>query len=114
VAGAVAAATALITFTGCDLLPARSEGEKLWRARCAECHGLDGSGNTAGYMSDGAADLLDDHWENGDGPGAWEVVIRSGVFARMPANPDLTREQVKALVAYLRELRQARPGGEEP
>ena len=38
-------------------------------------------------------------------PGSWAVVIREGVFGSMPANPDLTREQVAALVQHLRELR---------
>jgi mono/diheme cytochrome c family protein len=94
----------------CDLLPKRSVGETLWRQRCAECHGLNGSGNTPRYMGNYKADLLDDSWEHGAEPGAWEVVIRQGVFGSMPANPDLTREQTRALVEYLRQLRgEARP-----
>jgi mono/diheme cytochrome c family protein len=95
---------------GCDLLPQRSEGEKLWRARCAECHGLDASGNTPRYMGNANADLLDDSWQHGEGSGAWSIVIREGVFGSMPSNPDLTREQVKALVDHLQELRARVPG----
>jgi hypothetical protein len=42
------------------------------------------------------------------------VVIREGVFGTKPANPDLTREQVRALVDHLRQLRgearASRPG----
>jgi mono/diheme cytochrome c family protein len=90
---------------GCDLLPQRPLGERLWRKRCAECHGQDGSGNTPRYMGITEADLLDDSWEHGREPGSWEVVIREGVFGSMPANPDLTREEVLALVHYLRQLR---------
>lgn len=90
---------------GCDLLPRRSLGEQLWRDRCAECHGIDGSGNTPRYMGNAKADLLDDSWERGGDPGAWEVMIREGVFGTKPANPDLTREQVRALVDHLRQLR---------
>ena len=91
--------------TGCDLLPKRSLGESLWRERCSECHGLDGAGNTPRYMGNYKADLLDDSWEHGGEPQAWEVSIRRGIFGVMPANPDLTTEQVRALVHYLRELR---------
>jgi mono/diheme cytochrome c family protein len=114
-AAAWLAAGAGLALAGCDLLPQRSEGEKLWRSRCAECHGLDGSGNTPMYMGQANADLLDDGWEHGGESGAWAVVIREGLFGRMPGNPDLTREQVRALVEYLRQLRgeaaARRPGG---
>lgn len=94
-----------LAVAGCDLLPRRSAGEQLWRDRCAECHGIDGAGNTPRFMGNDKADLLDDSWERGGEPGAWEVVIREGVFGSMPANPDLTREQVRALVDHLRQLR---------
>jgi hypothetical protein len=56
-------------------------------------------------MGDYKADLLDDSWEHGGDPGSWAVVIKEGVFGSMPANPDLTHEQVDALVHYLRQLR---------
>ena len=103
---ALSLATLSVTTLGCDLLlPARSPAEKLWRARCAECHGYVGSGNTPRYIGNYMADLLDDDWEHGGEPGSWEVVIRQGVFGQMPANPDLTREQVRALVQYMRQLR---------
>jgi mono/diheme cytochrome c family protein len=98
-------ATALLA--GCQWIPipGRSEGERLWRARCSECHAYDGSGNTPKYMGDYKADLLDDSWQHGGDPGSWGVVIREGIFGSMPANHDLTREQVDALVHHLRRLR---------
>ncbi len=104
---AAAALTACsLALASCDaLLPKRSEGEKLWRSRCAQCHGLDGAGNTPQYMGDYQADLTDEDWQHGSDPGSWAVVIRQGVFGSMPANPDLDDAQVKALVQYLRELR---------
>jgi len=97
---------ATLALGACDqLFPQRSEGEKLWRQRCAECHGLDARANTPRFMGDYKADLTDDSWEHGSDPGSWAVVIREGIFGSMPANPDLSREQVKALVDYLRVLR---------
>ncbi len=107
VASTVALVTALsLALAGCDtLFPKRSEGEKLWRDRCAQCHGIAGNGNTPQYMGNYAADLTDDSWSHGGEPGSWAVVIRQGVFGSMPANPDLSRQQVQALIDYLRVLR---------
>lgn len=92
-------------LAGCDLLPKQSEGARLWKQRCAQCHGIKGDGNTPQYMGNAKADLLDDGWQHGGEPGSWAVVIREGVFGSMPANPDLSREQVNALVQHLRQLR---------
>jgi mono/diheme cytochrome c family protein len=95
-----------IALAGCDtIFPKRSEGEKLWRDRCAGCHGIDAKGNTPQYMGTYSADLTDDSWKHGSEPGSWAVVIRQGVFGDMPANPDLSRQQVQALVDYIRVLR---------
>jgi mono/diheme cytochrome c family protein len=103
-AAAIVAAAALLG--ACDsIFPKRSEGEKLWRSRCMDCHGVDGAGNTPRYMGNSKADLRDDSWEHGSEPGNWAAVIREGVFGNMPANPDLSREQVKALVEYIHKLR---------
>ena len=106
-AGAVAIALAAgVVLAGCDtLFPKRSEGEQLWRQRCAECHGIAGNGNTPRYMGNYKADLTDDSWSHGSDPGSWAMVIRQGAFGTMPANPDLSRQQVAALVDYLRQLR---------
>jgi mono/diheme cytochrome c family protein len=109
-----ALATALVVFAGCKLIfPHRSEGEQLWRDRCAECHGLDGSGNTPQYMGNDKADLLDDSWEHGGDPGSWGVVIKEGVFGDMPANPDLTPQQVDAITHWMRVLRHEEKPPEE-
>ena len=105
-AGAVVVVVAAgAVLAGCDLFPQRSPGARLWRQRCAECHGITGNGNTPQYMGNAKADLLDENWQHGGDPGSWGVVIREGVFGSMPANPDLSREQVNDLVHHLRELR---------
>jgi hypothetical protein len=56
-------------------------------------------------MGNHKADLTDDTWQHGSDPPAWGLVIREGVFGTMPGNPDLSREQVEALVQHLRALR---------
>jgi mono/diheme cytochrome c family protein len=96
---------ALTATAACDMFAARSPGEKLWRARCADCHGLDGRGNTPRYMGESYADLTDDSWRTSGDENTIGDVIRQGVFGKMPANADLSDEQVAELISWLRYLR---------
>ena len=97
----------LLVLAACDILyPHRTEGEKLWRKYCADCHGLDAAGNTPRYMGNPYADLTDSLWKDCSGDDASiESVIHDGVFAQMPELPNLTHEQNKAIIGYLRVLR---------
>ncbi|HVT57536.1 MAG TPA: c-type cytochrome [Thermoanaerobaculia bacterium] len=96
---------------GCDvLLPHRSEGENLYRAHCADCHGLDGAGNTVQSMGNQYASLIDDVWRTGGDDGSIGNVIREGVFGQMPPFKDkLSDQQVSAIIRYLRVLRHEKP-----
>jgi mono/diheme cytochrome c family protein len=94
-----------------ELFPRRTEGEKLYRRLCARCHGYDGAGNTPRYMGNTWADLTDDSWRHGGDAGAMEIVVREGVFGEMPANPELTREEMRQLLDYLQTLRRRSTGG---
>lgn len=89
-----------------DLFPHRSEGEKLYRKHCAECHGVDGSGNTPRYMGNGWADLRDDNWKLGGDSGSIENAIRTGVFGQMPGYEDkLSSQEIRQVVDHVRVLR---------
>lgn len=88
----------------------RSPGETVWRRSCAECHGIDGAGNTPGYMGETYADLTDDLWRAGGNDGAMESVITGGVFGKMPPT-QLTPGELRAVVAYIHELRGERTRG---
>lgn len=102
---ALAAALAL-ALSGCDeVFPHRSEGEKLYRKLCTECHGVDAAGNTPRYMGNAWADLRDDLWRNGGDPVSMEYTVRNGIFGQMPANPELTRDEIRAIVDHVRVLR---------
>lgn len=94
---------------GCDLiLPHRTEGEKLYRKHCAQCHGLDGAGNTPGYMGNAWADLTDDRWKTRvASASSLEQLLREGVFGQMPAytSQQLSRQQVKEIYEHMRVLR---------
>lgn len=94
-----------LASSGCDAFEPKDPGERIFRRQCSSCHGLDGRGNTARYMSDPWADLTDDSWREYGDDGNLEVIIREGVFGKMPGHDDLSREEMRALLDYLRKLR---------
>lgn len=94
-----------LAASGCKLFEPKDPGEHVYRRSCAECHGVDGRGNTPRYMSNAWADLTDASWKQYGDDGSLETVIREGVFGAMPAHTDLTREEMRALLNYLRKLR---------
>jgi mono/diheme cytochrome c family protein len=99
--------TTAAALAGCDSLPfpRRSQGEKVWRKHCAQCHGINGSGDTPGYMGQPYADLRDDVSRAGNNDGSMESVIRDGVFGKMPGFPQLTPEEVRAVIDHIHVLR---------
>jgi mono/diheme cytochrome c family protein len=93
-----------LTAVGCErFLPKRSKGEQIYRARCAECHGFDGRGNTPRYMGNPNADLT--RASGYTDVSTMEGVIREGVPGQMRGNPDLTRTEMRALLDWIRHLR---------
>lgn len=107
------ALTAAVALAGCDSLPfpRRSQGEKVWRKHCAHCHGITGNGETPGTMGEQYAGLLDDVWRTGGNDGAMETVIRDGVFGKMPGFPQLTPDEVRAVIDHIHVLRGERTSG---
>jgi mono/diheme cytochrome c family protein len=101
---AICAVVALAT-SGCDMFEPKDPGERIYRKLCSSCHGIDGRGNTVRYMSNDWADLTDNSWKTYGDDGSIETTIREGVFGQMPARPELTREEMSALLGYLRKLR---------
>jgi mono/diheme cytochrome c family protein len=90
-------------LAGCEK---RSPEEALWRKHCADCHGIDGSGNTARYMGNHWANLLDNAWKS-SGSDEYSIthVVREGVFGEMPGNSALSDEEVSQIVDWLYYLR---------
>jgi mono/diheme cytochrome c family protein len=105
-----AAALALVALPVVAACAGGSPGEKLWRKHCADCHGLDGAGNTPLFMANPWADLTDDRWRafGGDRSGL-EATIREGVFGEMPAFDQLTTAEMRALLDHLAVLRGETP-----
>jgi len=88
-----------------------ASGAKLFQMRCFVCHGRDGKGN--GPSSSGLAekpqDLTDPNWQRTTPDDLLRKVIQSGGVAvgrsdAMPPNPDLSPEQITALISYIRSL----------
>jgi len=99
-----ACALAGLGLGACDFLdPVHSNGERLFRDRCANCHGRGGTGTLA-YSGDSYIDLTDDAWKEGGSEVAIGNVIRHGVFGAMPPNPQLTDQEVKELTQYVLSL----------
>lgn len=83
----------------------RTPGEKLYRKLCADCHGIDGRGNTPKGIGNAFCDLTDNSWKTSGDTGTMALVIRQGEFGEMPAHPELTDQQVKQIVDHILKLR---------
>jgi cytochrome c6 len=87
----------------CFSLKAQETGEALFKAKCAMCHGADGSGKTPMGQSLKLPDL---HSEQVQKMAEAEIkaVIAKGKN-KMPAYENkLNQEQIEKLVAYIRAL----------
>ena len=88
-------------------------GEQLYAARCAECHGPDLRGT-----DNGPSHLSEVYEPSHHGDGAFLLAVQAGSrahhwsFGDMPRIEGLTREDVEAIVAFVRE--QQRVQGFEP
>ena len=95
-----------ILVLGCDnLFPKRTAGEKLYRKHCADCHGVDGSGNTIGYMGNQHANLLDEDWKYGMDAGSLTSVIRQELVLRHPSFSELSAKDLSEITRHVLELR---------
>ncbi len=96
--------------------PARAvDPAKLFKAKCASCHGVDGLGNTESGKKLGAKDLTSAAVQKLS-DAEWKKAIREGKVAEgkkegMDAfsTEKLTDEQLDTVVAYVRTL--AKPAG---
>jgi len=84
------------------------KGAKAFDANCARCHGTNAAG------SDRGPPLVHDIYNPGHhGDGAFFRAARRGArahhwpFGDMPAQPQVTEEDISAIVRYIRELQEA-------
>lgn len=86
--------------------------ERLWKSKCASCHGVDGKGQTDQGKKMKVADYASPAWQKGitDEKIKHAIVTgvkkeEGGVKKEMDAFADLTPEQLDGLVALIRSLK---------
>jgi mono/diheme cytochrome c family protein len=113
----------LVLIAGSMNLPAFAQadspavsGGKLFQMRCFVCHGRDGKGHgpSSNDLAEKPQDLTDPSWQRATPDDQLRKIIQGGglVVGRsdaMPPNPDLTPDQISALIGYIRSL--AKAGG---
>jgi mono/diheme cytochrome c family protein len=86
-------------------VPARADdtAAKLFQSKCAACHAADGSGNTVAGKALKVVDLLDPEVQKRNDADLIAVVTKGK--DKMPAyEKTLKADEIKSLVAYVREL----------
>jgi mono/diheme cytochrome c family protein len=97
------ALTLLIGAIFPHLLTAATDAASLFKARCALCHGEDGSGNTPTGKALKAKDLRSEETQKKSDAEITEVVTKGR--NKMPAFAQkLKPDQIQQLVAYVRQL----------
>lgn len=90
-----------------------AQGEPLYQANCASCHGADLRGT-----DEGPSHLSIVYEPNHHGDGAFVLAVQRGVrqhhwpYGDMPPVPGLSEEDLEAIIAFVRE--QQRLNGFEP
>jgi cytochrome c6 len=97
-------ASLAITFASAASLRADGDATSLYKAKCAVCHGPDGSGNTTMGKQMQSPDLRSDEVQKQTDVQLIDATT-NGKGKKMPAyKGKLTDDQIKQLVAYIREL----------
>ena len=101
----------VVTFAFCLLLSAATARAaddatmKLYQAKCSACHGADGSGNTTVGKALKLKDIRDPEVQKMSDADLTTLIAKGK--DKMPASEKtLKPDQVKSLVAYVRELAQ--------
>jgi len=96
----VLCATALLF---CQSAKAQGAGEKVYKAKCASCHGADGNGATPAGKATKARDFCSDEVKK-ETDDEWTTIVVKGKN-KMPAyDKKLTDSEVKDAIAYIRSL----------
>ena len=82
---------------------AQSGGEKVYKAKCASCHGADGKGDTPAGKATKARDFCSEEVQK-ETDEEWNAIVVKGKN-KMPAyDKKLTDAELKDAIAYIRGL----------
>ena len=87
--------------------------KRLWKAKCASCHGANGKGQTDQGKKMGIADYAAADWQKGRTDGQLKASISDGVNREKagkkqemdPFKDKLDAAQIDSLVGYIRSLK---------
>ena len=82
-----------------------AEGKEVFEANCAKCHGADGKGDTKMGKMVGVKDLTAQDLTEDQISAAIKDGVKKGDKTVMKAFSDLSADDVKALVAYVKSLK---------
>lgn len=80
-----------------------ASGEKVYKAKCASCHGPDGKGETAAGKATKARDLCSADVKKGT-DAEWTEIIAKGKNKMPSYDKKITDAEVKDVIAYMRSL----------
>ena len=109
-AAAAAAALGMLVLSGAAAAEPDAKTLRLWKAKCASCHGVDGKGATETGGKLGVPDMTTAAWQQKAADAKLKTSILDGVIrpgkseGMDPYRDKLEPEQVDALVAYVRSL----------
>ena len=81
----------------------KANGEKVYKAKCASCHGPDGKGETAAGKATKARDICSDEVTK-ESDAAWTDIIVKGRNKMPGYDKKVTDADVKDVIAYMRSL----------
>jgi mono/diheme cytochrome c family protein len=79
----------------------KAKGEKVYKAKCASCHGPEGKGETAAGKMTKARDICSDEVKT---DAAWTDIIVKGKNKMPSYDKKVTGADVKDVIAYMRSL----------
>jgi mono/diheme cytochrome c family protein len=81
----------------------KANGEKVYKAKCASCHGPDGKGETAAGKVTKARDICSAEVKK-ETDAAWTDIIVKGKDKMPSYDKKITDADVKDVIAYMRSL----------
>ena len=81
----------------------KANGEKVYKAKCASCHGPDAKGETAAGKVTKARDICSDEVKK-ETDAAWTDIIVKGKNKMPSYDKKITDADIKDVIAYMRSL----------